>query len=194
MNMIRMLLKPFQECKNIVSSIIIFWPCTQFGNSLRIWFYKRKLKSLGKNANIESGVLFGQPEKIVIGEECIFGRNVNVNAGECNGIFIGNNIALAEGTYIRSGNHRFDNLDIPILRQGHRSKVISYANSTYSVVIEDNVWVGAHSIILSGAWIGSGSVIGAGARVSGVIPQNSIVVGNPGVIVGNRKEKYGSKI
>jgi len=133
--------------------------------------------------------LFGAPYLIEIGENCLFGRNVNVNAGPCHGIYIGNDIALAEGTYVRSANHKFTSLDLPILNQGHYSKKIQFKNRFYSVVIEDNVWVGAQSIILSGAHISSGSIIGAGARIDGFVPPNSIVVGNPGVIVGKREHR-----
>ncbi len=183
MNIVKSL---FFEIKNLFAKILIFWPDTNFGNRLRIWYYKKRLKKLGIGAKIESGVLFGDPNSIEIGINCLFGRNVNVNAGPCNGIFIGNDIALAEGTYVRSANHKFSNLDLPILNQGHYAKVIQYNNRTYSIVIEDNVWIGAHSIILSGAHISTGTIIGAGSRIDSYIPPNSIVIGNPAVIVGTR--------
>ncbi|PWS28171.1 hypothetical protein DHW03_11520 [Pedobacter yonginense] len=184
---------PIRELKNVVGNLIIFWPDTVFGNKLRNSYYKKHLRSLGKNAIIESGVRFGQPNTIDIGDNCLFGRNVNVNAGNCKGVFIGSDTALAEGTYLRSGNHSFRDLDKPILNQGHFAKAIKFQGQEYSVVIEKDVWIGAHCILLSGTHIGTGSVIGAGARVSGIIPPYSIVVGNPAVIVGNRIEKYGSK-
>jgi maltose O-acetyltransferase len=98
-------------------------------------------------------------------------------------------VAIADGTYLRSGNHKFDQIDIPIQLQGHFSSEIDFNNRKYSVVIEDNVWIGARAIILSGAHIGEGSVIAAGAVVSRKIPPYSIVVGNPGRVVGNRKSK-----
>ena len=45
------------------------------------------------------------------------------------------------------------------------------------------------AILLSGSHIGEGSVISAGSVVSSIVPPYSIVVGNPGRIVGNRKAK-----
>lgn len=177
------------EIKNLLAKILISWPDTKFGNTIRVWYYSKSLKTLGIGAKIESGVLFGDPNSIEIGVNCLFGRNVNVNAGPCNGIFIGNDIALAEGTYVRSANHKFSNLNLPILNQGHYAKSIQYNNRIYSIVIEDNVWVGAHSVILSGAHISTGSIIGAGSRVDGFIPPNSIVIGNPAIIVGTREQR-----
>ena len=58
-------------------------------------------------------------------------------------------------------------------------------NSTVSkpIVIEDNVFIGARSIILKGVTIGFGSVVGAGSVVSKDVPKNVIVCGNPAKIV-----------
>ena len=88
---------------------------------------------------------------------------------------------------MRSENHRFDKFDIPIQNQGHDSKEIEFNNNSYSVVIEDDVWIGARVILLSGAHIGEGSVISAGSVVSNKIPPYSIAVGNPARVIANRK-------
>ena len=45
--------------------------------------------------------------------------------------------------------------------------------------IGDNVFVGMKSIILMGSQIGNNVIIGAGAVVSGNIPDNVVVAGNP---------------
>jgi acetyltransferase-like isoleucine patch superfamily enzyme len=47
------------------------------------------------------------------------------------------------------------------------------------VVIEDDVFIGMHVIVLKGAHIGRGSVIGAGSVVTGTIPAGVIAAGNP---------------
>lgn len=48
------------------------------------------------------------------------------------------------------------------------------------IIIENNVFVGSHSVIKGGAYIGHHSVIAAGTIVDGVeIPPYSLVVGNP---------------
>ena len=53
------------------------------------------------------------------------------------------------------------------------------------VIIEDNVFIGANSIILKGSHIGKNSVIGAGSVVTGKIPEYSIAAGNPAKIIKN---------
>lgn len=47
------------------------------------------------------------------------------------------------------------------------------------VVIEDDVWVGAHCIILKGVTIGARSIIGAGSVVTKSIPADCVAAGNP---------------
>lgn len=42
------------------------------------------------------------------------------------------------------------------------------------IVIEDDVWVGAHSIILKGVTIGARSIIGAGSVVTKNIPPDCV--------------------
>ena len=47
------------------------------------------------------------------------------------------------------------------------------------VVIEDNVWIGTHVIILGGAHIGEGAIIQAGSVVVGDVPALAIAGGHP---------------
>ena len=47
------------------------------------------------------------------------------------------------------------------------------------VIIEDDVWIGAHCIILKGVTIGARSVIGAGSLVTKSIPADCVAAGNP---------------
>ncbi|MDW8349552.1 MAG: acyltransferase [Verrucomicrobiae bacterium] len=51
------------------------------------------------------------------------------------------------------------------------------------VIIESNVWIGAHVSILKGVTIGKNSIIGAGAVVTQPIPPNSLAVGVPAKVI-----------
>ena len=51
------------------------------------------------------------------------------------------------------------------------------------IKIGDNTFVGSNSLILPGTRIGSNCVIGAGSVVRGIIPDDSVVMGNPGKVV-----------
>lgn len=56
-----------------------------------------------------------------------------------------------------------------------------------SVLIGDDVFIGARSIILKGVHIGSGTVIGAGSVVTKSIPAGAVAAGNPAKIIRNLK-------
>ena len=51
-----------------------------------------------------------------------------------------------------------------------------------SIVIGNDIWIGAHSIIRSGVTIGDGAVIGSGSVITKNIAPYTIVVGNNRVI------------
>ena len=51
------------------------------------------------------------------------------------------------------------------------------------VVIENDVWIGCNSVILSGVKIGQSAIVGAGAVVTKDVPSWTIVAGNPARII-----------
>lgn len=69
------------------------------------------------------------------------------------------------------------------------------AVSKGDIIVEDDVWIGFRSIILSGVHIGQGAVIAAGAVVTKDVPPYAIVAGNPAQIIRKRfSEKIISKV
>jgi acetyltransferase-like isoleucine patch superfamily enzyme len=97
-------------------------------------------------------------------------------------ITIGNNVLIGSGALIT------DNDAHPIHPDFRRdnTKILVAA-----ILIEDDVFIGARSIILKGVTIGKGSIIGAGAVVTRNVPEYSIVAGNPAKVIGDvRNEKY----
>jgi acetyltransferase-like isoleucine patch superfamily enzyme len=55
------------------------------------------------------------------------------------------------------------------------------------IVIEDDVWIGTHAVILPGVRIGRGAVVAAGAIVTRDVPAGVIVAGVPARIKKNRR-------
>ncbi len=95
---------------------------------------------------------------------------------------IGNYVSIASNvTFLLGGNHHVNTpMTFPAC------KLVAGGNGSFSkgqVVIEDDVWIGYGSIILSGVTIGKGAVIGAGSVVSKDIPPYAIAVGNPVKII-----------
>jgi acetyltransferase-like isoleucine patch superfamily enzyme len=177
----------YVESKNLIRHLILGYPDTSFGYRMRRLYYSRSIESLGSRAVIGRHVLLGLSSLLQIGNDFVIGEHAVVAAGDSLPIFIGNQVAIARHSFIRSANHSFEDLNTPIMFQGHNFKTIDYRDGKYSVVIEDDVWVGANSVITSGTFIGRGSVIGANSVVSSTIPPYSIVMGNPARVVGSRQ-------
>lgn len=107
---------------------------------------------------------------IEIGEYCQINPHCSLYSG--NGIRLGDHVLLAPGVCVAPTNHAYGQRDVPIRLQG-------FLPSKGGAVMEDDVWVGANSVILDGAHIGKGAIIGAGSVVRGIIPAYEIWAGTP---------------
>ncbi len=164
-------------------------PNSYIGDLIRNDYWKSVL-CIGSGSSINRSANIYHPKLFTIGDNFLLGENSILDAGESEGVFIGNNVKIDYGCYLRSANHKFDRIDIPWLLQGHYCEVLGHENGeNYSIIIENNVLVGPNVVILSGTHIGQGSSVGAGAVISGKIPPYSIVSGNPGRITGNQLKK-----
>ncbi len=85
---------------------------------------------------------------------------------------------IAQRTMIIGGNHEFADTSVPMRLQGEGKQG--------EIVVENDVWIGAGSIILSGVTIGHGAVIAAGAVVTKSVAPQTIVGGNPAKVLGTR--------
>jgi len=63
---------------------------------------------------------------------------------------------------------------------------VGESNQTDKVIIEDDVWLGYGSIVLTGVRIGRGSIIAAGSVVTKNIPAYSIAAGIPAKVIDKR--------
>ncbi|MCX8131260.1 MAG: acetyltransferase [Clostridia bacterium] len=136
---------------------------------------KQLFRKTGKNINIEHGAFFGSGRDIEIGDNSGLGVNCRVSGP----LKIGDNVMMGPDVMIYTQNHNFDRTDIPMNSQGNSPK--------RDVVIGNDVWIGARSIILPGVKIGEGAIVAAGAVVTKDVEPYSIVGGNPARIIKFRK-------
>lgn len=93
------------------------------------------------------------------------------------GLSVGDYVRIATHVVIIPANHIYAEVKTPITMQGLEKKGISIGN---------DVWLAAGVRVLDGVDIGDGAVIGAGAVVTKSLPEYSVSVGVPAVVVGSR--------
>jgi len=109
-----------------------------------------------------------------VGDEVKLNVGAIVNA-DCGGrIRIGSRVLIGPYAVIRAANHRIDRIDVPIIEQGHLPG---------EIVIEDDVWIGAHAVILPGVRIGRGAVIAAASVVTRDVDPFAVVAGAPASVL-----------
>ena len=184
-----------REINSIIHHFISFYPNSSLGNFIRKFYWQNKLSSIGNYPWLCSGTNITTPKLISIGDNFFLGPHSIISADGSEGIFIGNDVTIARGTYIHGSNHQSENINIPINKQGTECSKITFNENNYSVVIEDDVWIGSNVVILSGSHIAKGCIIGAGSIVTkGFYPPLSKILGNPAKVSGSRGKKNKSEV
>lgn len=143
------------------------------------YVYGKKNATIGKNSKIHPTVILRQSERIEIGNNCLINHNNVLQAGKKVGkIIIGNYVHTGANVMMFAFNHGFDNLDVPTIKQDYYDG---------DIIINDDVWIGAGSILLPGIKIGKGSIIASGSVVNKDVPPFTIVGGVPAKILKVRK-------
>ncbi|MDB5139432.1 MAG: acetyltransferase [Mucilaginibacter sp.] len=127
--------------------------------------------ALGSNSIIEDfATINNGVGDVLIGSNTGIGLS-NVIIGP---VKIGDYVMLAQNIVVSGLNHAYDDVTVPPRVQ----KVV-----TGQIIIEDNVWIGANSVITAGVTIGKQAVIGAGSVVTKDVPSYCVAVGNPARVI-----------
>ena len=166
---------------------------------------KQKKYFIHESSYLDENVKIGKNTKIwhfshihsnaTIGSDCSIGQNVNIgnNVIIGNNVKIQNNVSVYEGVeledYVFCGPSMvFTNVKLP------RSEFPQRGSKFYSkTLVKKSATIGANATIVCGVTIGRYSLIGSGAVVTKDVPNYSLVVGNPGRIIG-QVDKIGNRI
>jgi maltose O-acetyltransferase len=135
-------------------------------NKLKIYILSKSLKKCGKGLCVSFPICFEGKKCIEIGDYVSIAAFVNIWGH--GGVKIGDRSLIASHVEITSLTHNYN------------YKIMRFAPIiSKSVIIENDVWIGANSVIFPGVRIGEGSVIAAGSIVTKNIPPYSIAFGAP---------------
>ncbi len=136
---------------------------------------KRQMHYCGHNVRLYSPLVFYGPEALDVGDDTSIAAFVHIWCG--GRVIIGARCMIGSHVAISSLTHDYQKPEM--------WKTIV----ARPVVIEDDVWIGAHAAVLPGVTVGNGAVIGAGAMVTTDVPPGVIVTGIPGRVTGSRPNR-----
>jgi len=162
---------------------------------IREYSHKNLIRELIKNPNYRVVFLFRKSKKsffynllfkiyskrqfIEIDKETVIGKGLFIN--HLGGVIINKRAVLG------------DNINLEprvVIGQQNRGERIG------APVIKNKVWIGANSVIVGSVTIGNNVLIAPNSYINFDVPDNSIVIGNPGRIISskNATKNYVTKI
>jgi len=152
--------------------------------------YLAKWRKLNSNSSVYpvTNIPF---EKVQIGDYSYGPIIVHYWGNSNEKLIIGKFVSIANNVqFVLGGNHHYKHL-LTFPSKFKLGLLPFESSSKGPIVVEDDVWIGLNSTILSGVKIRKGAIIGAGSVVASDIPPYAIVVGNPAKII---KYRFDSKI
>lgn len=122
-----------------------------------------RLKSCGQNVNLVMPASIFNAENIEVGDDVLIAPYVHMWG--LGGIRIGSRVMIGSHVEIASTGHD------PYKRSMYRAHHLQR-----QVIIEDDVWISSHCVILPGVTIGEGTLVGAGSVITTNVKPYSVVV------------------
>ena len=153
---------------------------------LRKIYYRRY--QIGKGFYSGIRVRIWARKTVIIGENFYIGRDSFIESD----VVIGDNVIWANRVaLVGKYDHHYQQVGVPIsLASRIRDKNYTWLGLDSLTVIEDDVWVGYGSTIISGIKIGTGSIIATGSLVTKDVEPYSIYGGVPAVKL---KDRFATK-
>lgn len=160
-------------------------------------FYKRSMqKVVWRMQNQHNYTTLSRNVKnakvIVVGNKSYGTLNVESFENVEEKLTIGNFVSIAPNVYfILGGNHQTSAFTTFPLKAFFFEKYSPWDAATKGpIIVEDEVWIGQNSIVISGVTIGEGAIIATGSVVTKDVKPYSIVGGNPAKFIKWRISEY----
>jgi acetyltransferase-like isoleucine patch superfamily enzyme len=181
---------PLKGFPRLASKLHSLWlartyPFASIGKNVWIHYSCQLSRSIAHYVSLGNGVIAGMDvwfnippvahraePAIVIEDECGIGRRSVISAK--NRVHVGRNTILGPAALIMDHNHAFEDVTIPISRQG--------TTPGGTIRIEEGCWIGFGAAIVCNQGelvLGRNSVVAANALVTKSYPPYSVIVGNP---------------
>lgn len=143
-----------------------------------------RVLTCGVDPHVGARTRLWAPSRLVIGDHVYIGKDVHIEAN-CrigNYCLIANRVAI-----VGRHDHDFSAVGFPVrYAPWVASERFPSPYKDEEAVIEDDVWLGYGTIVLTGVTVGRGSIVAAGSVVTRSVPPYSIIGGVPAKVIGRR--------
>lgn len=136
--------------------------------------WKRVISHYGAHLIINKGFFVANPKRLETGAHVFFNANVKIYNDEA-GVHFGNFVSVGPEVLFITTNYDTSDWKKPMMHNRVRRHK--------PIVVDDDVWIGAKSTILSGTKIGRGAIVAAGSVVSRDVPAYAVVGGSPARVI-----------
>lgn len=144
-------------------------------------FSNDRIAYLGENTIVQYPIHIESPQDVYIYEDTKVRNNLHIINAPGEKVIIKKYSVIAGCVTICTNSHR-SSVGIPQFLLGS-----SHINDkSADVIIEEDVWVGTNSTIMSGVTLGRGCIVAAGAVVTKSVPPYALVAGIPAKIIASK--------
>ena len=155
----------------------------KINNIFQLYINKKKWRKYNSHNDTSVGNIFPL-ELAKVGKYTYGVLNIKSWGTKGEGLEIGNYVSIGPNvTFALGGNHYTNTITTFPFKVKYFDEKEPEALTKGKIIVEDDVWIGMNTLILSGVKIGKGAIIGAGAVVAKDIPSYAIAVGNPCKVV-----------
>lgn len=158
-------------------------------DKIKLYLFRKKWRSENSHNTTVAANMFNE-NAVEIGNGT-YGAIRVLNWGEGEKLKIGHYCSIAqEVMFVLNADHYTKNIStypFKVKCLGEPLEGVSKGN----IIVEDDVWIGYRSVIMSGVHIGQGAIIAAGAVVTKDVPPYAIVGGVPAKVI---KYRFDSKM
>ncbi len=126
---------------------------------------------IGCGVVIKPKVYIKYPWHLELGDDVWIGEGVRIDNLAM--VKLGSNVCVSQNAFLLTGNHNYRSAAFELM--------------TGPITIEDEVWVGASSVVCPNSVLSQGTIITVGSVISGTTNVNRVYMGNPAI---NIKPRY----
>jgi len=120
---------------------------------------------MGSGLVIKPKVYIKYPWLLEIGNDVWIGEGVRIDNLAL--VKLGSNVCVSQNVFLLTGNHNYRSAAFELM--------------TGPITIEDEVWVGASSVVCPNTVLSQGTIITVGSVISGTTNANRVYRGNPAI-------------